>query len=511
MQNITKMRIIYSAEFNAEKEYLKTFFDYIGILVHDEKILNSQLLDVWYKHLKTNNDLDGVDIVLNYYTADDVPTPLYNKRIYLYFDIEKKICDISNKPLSNPNVLLDDKNMNISKKELRSKALDLLIDEIWQYDKKNEDSIKNKDTIKLIKECYIPKNEDSDLFYILQAIYSCIYVNESYVINSYNKQLEKNGSINDIIEPKLFLKGYVIKFFEELWKVRCLLNDNDSPYAIYTTINNEKLLFCLYKYLSESQKSKLSYISYNNTPLQIVSDRKIADKIYKLISNCPWFTNAMYMGLSLGVKSEKIYEYLLYCCSESSFPIYYAPVYNFLGNQYLMLGGNYKKSVEMFRKTLEIAPDNYEANFKTALLKNCEGNFILGNYLFENSINNLGCNSDYSYLLSLSELLKSYQVCIMISQMAINSYNEYTARGRINKAFVYVNYYEEMPLIKKIADNGEKSYQDFIQYHKYSSPVYTLYSFLQPWINTITNDHCLRDELKERLSKWDSDKQLVKK
>ena len=77
MKNINKMRIIYPAEFNAEKEYLKTFFDYIGILVYDEKILNSKYPEFWYKHLKINNDPDGVDIVLNYYTYDTVPVPPY--------------------------------------------------------------------------------------------------------------------------------------------------------------------------------------------------------------------------------------------------------------------------------------------------------------------------------------------------------------------------------------------------------------------------------------------------
>lgn len=344
MKNINKMRIIYPAEFNAEKEYLKTFFDYIGILVYDEKIFDSQYIDVWYIHLKTNNDPDGVDIVLNYYTNDVVPVPPYNKRIYLYFDLEKKICDIRTKPVPNSYYLTNYESANLPKKDLRSEVLDLLIDEIWR------DDIKNKDAIKLIKECYISKTEDSDLFYILQAIYSYIDVSESYIITSHNEQMENTKQRSEIIETKLWLNDYVIKFFEELWRVKCLLNDNDSPYAIYTTINNEELLLRLYNHLSEYQKRNISYISYNNTPLQIGLDRDITDKIYKLISNCPWFTKTIYMGLSFGIESNNIFEYLLNCCGKSSFPIYYAPVYNSLGYKYKRAGRKYKETVEMFTK-----------------------------------------------------------------------------------------------------------------------------------------------------------------
>ena len=129
-----------------------------------------------------------------------------------------------------------------------------------------------------------------------------------------------------------------------------MLNDNDSPYAIYTTINNEELLLRLYNHLSEYQKRNISYISYNNTPLQIGLDRDITDKIYKLISNCPWFTKTIYMGLSFGIESNNIFEYLLNCCGKSSFPIYYAPVYNSIGYKYKRAGRKYKETVEMFTK-----------------------------------------------------------------------------------------------------------------------------------------------------------------
>ena len=64
MKNITKMRIIHSVDSNAEKEYIKTFFNYVGLLVYDETIFKDDYRE-WSEHLKKVNDNDGVDVVLN--------------------------------------------------------------------------------------------------------------------------------------------------------------------------------------------------------------------------------------------------------------------------------------------------------------------------------------------------------------------------------------------------------------------------------------------------------------
>lgn len=502
MQNITKMRIIHSAEFNAEKEYLKTFFDYIGLLVYDEKILDFQYKYLWYEHLKRNNERSGVDIVLNYYTNDNVPVPPYNKRIYLYFDLEKKICDISSKPLPSPKYLLNNKNVDMTKKDLRSKVLDLLIDEIW------EDDIENNDAIKLIKECYIPKNEDSDLFYILQAIYSYLDVSDSYIIRAHNSQMEEFGDTRAKIVTSLFLDNYVEKFFSELWRVQCSLKHNNSPYAIYTTINNSNLLLTLYFNLSEYEKKHFPYISHNNTTLQINSDRDISHQIYNLVRNYPWFTKAMLKMIEMGIENQGIYNHLLDCISKSPFPVYYASVYNVLGYKYLNQNRNYKEIVEMFSKTLEIDPSNYDANFRIGLLTAGEGKLKTGESYLKNILTNIGSdnlyvqNNSYYNLFSLSELIKSFQIDILISKINLNSNREHSMRGSINEAFLYAECYEDIPLIQRIADNDEKAYQDFMQYHKYSAPVYALYSFLKPWVNDIIYDHATKSMLQMRLSKW---------
>ena len=49
MKNVTKMRIIHSVDSNAEKEYIKTFFNYIGLIVYDETTRKAlqRKLDKW--------------------------------------------------------------------------------------------------------------------------------------------------------------------------------------------------------------------------------------------------------------------------------------------------------------------------------------------------------------------------------------------------------------------------------------------------------------------------------
>ena len=147
MKNINKMLIIHTEEYNAEAEYIKTFFEFIGILVYDEVIYSN---DDIYTHLEKENDIEGVDIVLNHYANMNSSNYYYHNRLYLYFDLNKHICYVDNEPL-----FYDIDSNNQSKRDNRINALNELINSIWKDDEES------KQAILQIREQYVPQNEDN--------------------------------------------------------------------------------------------------------------------------------------------------------------------------------------------------------------------------------------------------------------------------------------------------------------------------------------------------------------
>lgn len=155
-----KIRIIYPTNYAAEKEYIKTFFEFIGIAVIEQRVLSN---NEWYEYLNKLNDEDGVDIILNYFPSEKEKN---DSRIFLYLDLNRASFRESAEPiLRSESVCIDITDSNefaIDKRKTRIAVLDFLIETIWKNDKK---TILYLNTL---RKQYVPDNEDKDFFYFLQ-------------------------------------------------------------------------------------------------------------------------------------------------------------------------------------------------------------------------------------------------------------------------------------------------------------------------------------------------------
>ena len=145
MKNVIKVRIIYDSAHVAEKEYLRKFFQFIGCLVFE------QYIDLGIKKLCSLAS-DEVLIALNFYREKRLYALWMERQFYLYFDLNDGfVCLSKEKPL--PSQYWNQKEEN-SKRDIRRKALEILIEAIWEGEEGNKKAIKD------ILECYITKDGD---------------------------------------------------------------------------------------------------------------------------------------------------------------------------------------------------------------------------------------------------------------------------------------------------------------------------------------------------------------
>lgn len=499
------MRIIHSINSKAEAEYLNTFFKYIGLLVYDEIVNSRNISSSWISHLKKQNDLDGVDIVLNYYSETNIPS--YRNRIFLYFDLNENICTLSTNPLPPQIKSL---NANGLKRDTRRETLNVLINKIWENDERN------LGTINLIKDYYIPKDEDRDLFYILQEVYATINTFESDIIKNCNVESQKQ-----MIITKLFFNSYIKKIFVELWRMQCLLQNNDNPYIEYAKVNTSRLLQTLDRYTETSKP----FIEFDGKPLKLNSYNDLYNQTTTLFNKYPWFKSTSFMLLEIienmdfkkGViynDLNVIYKYLLDSSKNCNFPAYYSPIYNSLSKKVMLyelnrneVSNNFDKVVAKFKESLQIDPQNYNAYYYIGLLNYHEGRHkeAISNFQYSMGEFNIFNINDFhnQYLPTFSELLQAFQTNIMLGNLSKDICHEYSAKDYINRALLSANHFDEAFLIRKIADQEEISYQDFIKYHNFSTPVFDLYTYLKPWFKGIINDRIHKEILQNILSKWD--------
>ena len=523
MKNITKMRIIHTEEYNAEAEYLKTFFEFIGILVYDEVIYSN---DTIYTHLKKENDKEGVDIVLNYYSKEYSINYLQN-RLYLYFDLQENICKLENEPLESP--FLNDTSNNPSRKDTRINALNNLINEIWKDDEENLQAILK------IKELYVSKTEDNDLFYILQAIYCTNQLFSLDFIKIANMQEEKEAKDKGKPTPSCTKycfnisldDDYIKKMFFELWRIICNLKDSDNPYITYTTINAYKLLLILYSYLYNRHKYDLpKLIEYNNQKIELKDISFLYNLTKDLLHQHYWFTKAYFMLIELNEMvdepDDNIFMHLINESKTKKFPAYYSSIYHQYGLKQIYYATinlieenySYKKYINkgnvMLDEALQIDQLNFrilydqafflvpDRKFESAKYKLANVQYYIGNKKIDDMIFNF--NTMQNNIL----VLETY---ILLFKIALNTNQEYSMRNFVGMALRTTIYIESSPLINVIADENEGTYNDFIEYMKYSTTIWNLYSYLEPIINYMINNNCAKKTLKKQLSRWDKEQE----
>lgn len=507
MKLITKMRIIHTIENSPEAEYLKTFFEYIGIMVHDEIVQNEEEI---YNHLKLANDNNGVDIVLNFSPEVLSEVRSIPNRFFMYFSTEEKMCVVS------VDTKAYGKKIELapaipSKKETRIRALEFLIDTIWEYDEKNRTQIQK------IKDYYVSKDEDRDLFYVLQAkkqIDNLFWFTKWYT--KYYKPIAQKSSdsvqVGNLLQ-NIELYEYVERMFFELWRMCCLLKNNDNSYARYAKINTDLLLYTLDSSIYETSKSELEKIEFNGLNLQILPHQSIIDSLWDFVKNNLLFESAHVMLSKLAPDfRESTYRYLINKRKNSRFPAYYSSIYCDIGMLFSLREEN-EKAIPYFRESVKLNPLNIRAlHFLASLLFFGEGQAVLPSRYARLPLEMLGISEDW-YQVANTPFPSSFQFELWIINyvaylIQLENDQEYSRRASVTVAYALAFNVDSANLIRVLTDD-DGAFAEFIKYNENSEYCWTLYNLSKILAKSV-NDPFIKDLIAEKLSRWTDEGELPK-
>ena len=314
MEYITKIRIIYSKEDEALKEYIKRFFEFIGIMVCDYMIDYEDATLMQFK--KIPYDETVTDIALNkicHFISD------FNNSKFEEFHLQIK-------PILFTRGW---KKKAESKIEYRERILDELINMIWQNDKLNLENIQK------LRKLFVSSAENRDLFLILYGI-SIAYENE----NLYKKMLaEDNASgFGNIIGKKSKEEEEFINFilarpvlnpytsfvedkFNELSTAYNSLNNEykklilskeipPSPYCEFALLNIQRKLYDILKLYEKSIDivNNFTEIKVSLDTTDIIPFNEFIPYIYHFITKYRTFDSAKYLLISLNVGTYAMCE-----------------------------------------------------------------------------------------------------------------------------------------------------------------------------------------------------------
>lgn len=503
MKQITKMRIIHTLETSPEAEYLKTFFEYIGIMVHDEIVQNEYAI---YQHLNLANDDGGVDIVLNFSPevlsrTHRIPIP---NRFYVYYSSNKKQCALANS-IDDYRILREMEPYTLpQKKEIRIEVLGLLIDMIWETDEENRVEIQK------IKDYYVSKDEDRDLFYILQAKKQ---IDNLFWVTKILKVMVQKYSNNEPGKKSVFLENieideYVERMFLELWRMCCLLKNNDNSYARYAKINTELLLYTLNSYIYIRSKSKLERIEFNGLNLQILPHEFIIDSLADFVENNSLFELAHVMLSKLAPDFRgSIYPYLINKCENSRFPAYYSSIYCDIGIMFFFLD-NDEKAMLYFRKSIKLNPLNIKSSYFMGNYFFRDGKFKMANEYALLPFEMLGIDGSWMQV-SNTPLPSSLQFELWIINylrflIQLENGLEYSMRSTAAIGYACAFNVDSANLTRTLADDDEGAFAEFIKYNEFSEYCWTLYGIASLLANFV-NDPFIKKLIDEKLSRWVDD------
>ena len=267
MNYVTKIRIIYTGEDEILKEYVKCFFEFIGVMVCEYELEKSErctreLTEVPYDESVVNIVLGSIVPYIQCYKG-------HSNLEFLYARFNE----------TNDEV----------KAEAREKLLDELISKIWE-----KDSI-NLPVIQRIRKLFVSAEENRDLFLIL---YGEKIVGE---INKLYDELAENGAVKPSFDD------YIQNKFNELLSVfQVLSNENkegklSSSYGEFALINIQEHL----KHILSLFESQIRYAEMCGEKLKIDNSMRISlydlrNMIISFMHKYPQLTSAKYLAISLG-------------------------------------------------------------------------------------------------------------------------------------------------------------------------------------------------------------------
>lgn len=213
IKNIIKIRIIYPFGDSIEADYLKEFFQFIGCAVRLDVVRPSESTYSWDKLLYSENQKDGIDIVLNY-KEKKIITGI-TERFYIDFSLSKDFYSFQNKKYQ-------------SAQETCHKSLEYLVDRIWCGDESNRQSIH------MLRKLYTEGAEE-DLFYYFHLL------NNHSPRDTHN--FNHHGSSYIPSWPCIHYTPYIEKIVKDFYLLNNQIKGNCNPYVQHAHLYFEQCFY----------------------------------------------------------------------------------------------------------------------------------------------------------------------------------------------------------------------------------------------------------------------------
>lgn len=388
MANIQTIRLVYHTAYLSEKEYIKTFLEFIGFQILEEACQSQDELN---EALRTAAPSYDLDIWLN---CGLFNLGSYDKKIWssnakniivldYFFSKEEESKDFSVRAFSK-NSKKDDKTFeNVqTKKELRRKVLEKLVEQLWYGDTEKQEEMK------FILDLYLKHN----IFVCLQSLTSL--------------SLAKLNSNGIELQPSKFwefcINGFV-NFFNELQPVSQSLK---TVYSLYAYVNVAIICRKLYSPTCRFFDNNRISIIYNlckESTMPVIKKMKDIDENFAGL----WYLATRDASLSSDTEFA-MREYLSHIvsniCGEGLNDDRFVSQYcSMLGDYYFGIGGDLSVAYELYKVAIEQNKKNIWANFMVAFFDARGGNYPKAEYRLLRILELLGLPKGNLLILVLKE------------------------------------------------------------------------------------------------------------
>ena len=504
-ENIHLIHPITSA---AEEEYTKKFLRFIGNQVYGRPV-NEQISQEWNRQLVSVNEEGGVDVIMNYYGEDMYFADSFRRgvrRIYFYFDLENGFCEAREIAVKNPSPVKTSKEKEDQtrgeKSEIRRTALESLIRTIWKNDTEAQNSILK------IYELYFDIKEDGtddDLFFLLQAK-RCLRV------MTMGEVLNDPGAYIQYIPPYDYI-CHILERLSEIYFSEQLCRDH-SIYSLYARINTAVTMFTIVEKIYPHSRTRLE-VRLVPTDDAFLLLEELLDILPTSISAVLLYARFSKYSQELHRIDESIYRYLQKLVPENRAD--YAYIWYRIGRYYEKRKHDKTLALTYYQKAVRADPDCYQAVFKLGYFAALDFRYKEAEIRLNEVVkimfhgNDMGPGNWDTYpnwdYLSSKDCQYAYKAYVMLAKIAVNGEREYSTRAYIGSACLAATRFEESRLEKKLCDqdeNGEvvKPQKEYFYYHRYSTPVWSMWKVLQPWSEQIIRDDFVRQIVQDHLAQW---------
>jgi len=485
--NIGVIQIIRPLENAAESEYIKEFFRFIGCMVSDLPVDETDPLG-WERSLRPDNEEGGIDIVLNYSGVD----PYFYlcgeegiRRLYLSFSFHSSGNGSPDQPQG--------------KEGARRQALRCLIQEIWE-------NSPDLEAVQNLLEMYT-QNKCGDLFYLLQARRSLRVLNMGEVLQ------EPDATVRHI--P---CYPYIRQILAGFWEIYVKLENAADKYSRYTRINAGLIIREIICNLHESDYDMVKEIHCGDHPFEMLSAITLAEQTQILMEeHRAYMQPCLLMAIlcktnpELGQSAEGYFLRALQLCQSQRKE--YAFIRYRMGHFYEKQCYDAQRALDNYCQAFQTNPRCYQAAFKLGYYAAADGRFKEAESRLDGMIRttfhdrSTAPDWDGGYrnweTLSLKDVQYVYKAYILLAKIAVNSGREYSTEGFVGKACLASTMFEQAPLVAAVSDEGAGDYTAFRDYHTKSVPVWAMWKVLQPWSEHIVQDPFVSRIVHDRLRQWD--------